>query len=169
MRFHNFKKNLKIQASFEVLEGVERTSGLGSQLVSWQRHIPVSCLREEHQASQVCPGSDRSYTCKPQAGLYSGLDLFSRSFHSLHSCTELPWPLHQNSDCAFWNELELEPTISAWYGGTHVIQTNGNLTQEDCSKPQTSHGCVVRPYFLKSKAKKNIFSSMYDVSRELSD
>lgn len=131
MRFHNFLKKIKIQASFEVLEGVERTPGLGSQLVSWQRHTPAPCLREEHQASQVYPGSDRSHTCKPRAGLYSGLDLFSRNFHSLHSCTELQWPLHQNSDCAFWDESELEPTISAQHGGTHVIQTTGNLTQED--------------------------------------
>lgn len=131
MRFHNFFKKIKIQASSEVLEGVERTPGLGSQLVSWQRHIPAPCLREEHQASQVYPDSDRSHTCKPWAGLYSGLDLFSRSFHSLHSCTELQWPLHQNSDCAFWDESELEPTISAQHGGTHVIQTTGNLTQED--------------------------------------
>lgn len=125
------KKKLKIQACFEVLEGVEKRPGLGCQLVSWQRLIPAPCLREEHQASQVCPGSYRSHTCKPRAGLYSGLDLFSRSFHSLHSCTELPRPLHQNSDCAFGDESELKPTISAQHGGTHVIQTTGNLTQED--------------------------------------
>lgn len=81
-------EKFKLQASFEVLEGVEHRPGLGPDGGAYQLLSPERRVRQPRPALiQV------THTHESQVHLDSGLHSFSKSFHSLHSCTGLPQTL----------------------------------------------------------------------------